>query len=1031
MSKSREPYRFRPAIEPLENREMLNANPLLSGDLIQTEQNSLATEVSDTLNTNNEQQNISQTEIDVYSLETHDLLAYQLELAKERTDAEAIVESTLKAIEDSTNSISDLEKSIADLEGKIEKGQEPGSVSFWARPFSRRVYMNYKNIPEGTLVQVANRGRVYMSMEVNTNATRMIFNIPRVPGLWAYPNMQLFHPDHGVLEESKQTFGTSHGNPYRGIRAAWHTLSIGEGADKETLEKELALLQIQFEELTAHSENQNDKLETHNASLHEAQEDLRESIPYSSMFVNNTVGSAGNSIPIRYRTNLDEVTFRIKDGTNTWQRVMKHVGGEADSRVHLDVAEIHMGNQMYDKGKGYQLEMLDHDENLLDQVTVLGSGRVASDQSEWEDLETGLIKRHPIVPDIQIASINGTAIVAAASTPYDDVRLQIEGGGIMSNRVIENDDGTELVMAQLFFNGKANSSGHYNVYLSNPKGIVLDTVTMKWDGENLSLTEADDRWNAEPQVIGMMTRGSHSVMELAEDVTQATGTVNVFASQTDLKTLNMDDYPKLREFQENELTRLSKFDVSREELDEAYFAKYPDMRDLTNDQMIRMRNDALGALWNCAHVYKGAVGRILKQAVDVYFVSQRGGDQQEALEKVENEILIWSGHRKIAELQIETGIKLPTASEALSEALRIYEQNTGAFYLMQDFKSRDSDQQEFQSLSRYWQIVHAGQPDGPISEVAINDGTLVASTDGAFEVESVNVNNSDVPRRVARVYRKIAELDKQAESGGYVDPRFKQWREVRDNENIQRERWQEKIEEVFRLVGSDSEDQVLDTTMVEEDPLRPSVAWATEQVAALDAAVDVAVEGVRTDERLRFGKKLSQLVRDNPDWLIQDAHNEESEKEVLHSFIVSRPLENDPFKMFGNHMFIASNARYLGDPNATIYGFGKGDNGLLIRLTGDDLQPDIDAWLSLKDNSDDEVDARLIPANNNVVNHLALSVIENNDYWILGTNCISVVKAIADASTYHPIVLPGYKGNIFDSIGSNQSDEIQFYDSQK
>jgi len=847
---------FKPFLEVLENRELLNADPLTQTEPIQTEQESSVAEVANLLDTKTETQENS--EKGIHSMEPSELLAHQFELAKERARIEKIVDDAAKEQERLVKEIAEVEKSITDLESKLEKGQEQGFVSYWAAPFSKRVRMDYRNIPEGTLVQVANRGRVYMSLEVNTEATKMMFNIPSVRGVWAYPNMQLFHPDHGVLEGSKETFGTSHGNPYRGIRANHHHLTVGSGYDEEAIKADLALSQKNLEDLKGELETVKSELKDSNGSLNDSQEKLRESIPYSSMLVSDTVGSAKNSIPIRYRTNLDEVTFRIKDSTNVWQKNVRHVGGVADGRIHLDVAEIHMGNQMHDKSKPYKLEMLDKDENLLDVITVLSGGRVVGEQPEWEDLETGFIRENPVFPDIQIAAINGTAIVAAASTPYDDVCLSVEGGGIMSSRRLEQEGGTELVLAQMFFNG-SNSSGEYDVRISNSKGILLDSETVVWNGEELTLKNADSRWTPDTQMVGIIARGDEAVSELEQSIIQATGTVNVFASQTGLKTTNMDDYPHIREFQENELARLSKFHVSREELDEAYFNRYPDMRNETNDQMIRMRNDALGALWDCLHVYHGAVGRILKKAVDVYFVSQRGGDQQAALEAVQKEREIWGTPRKIAELEIETGIKLPTVNEAMAEALRIYEQNTGAFYVMQDMQTQEHDKQEYHAISRYWQIVHAGQPDGPAGSVIAGIGESVAGINGASGTEA----ERPMSRSEARAITKWKESIERYESGGYGDPRIRNYVDnVKGKENVQRDRWIEKVNALFTVASADMPEEETPPSGPVKNPLKPDINWAVEQIASLERVVDVVVEGKKVEERIETERIVENAIKE-------------------------------------------------------------------------------------------------------------------------------------------------------------------------
>ena len=804
--------------------------------------------------------------------------------------------------------------------------------------------------------------------------------------------------------------------------------------ERNTVEESVNQIKTEIEELEALLARKKAELVELEAELTVAQEDLREAVPYSRMFVAEDItGTDGNLADVRFATNIDAVTFMMEDGTNRTEQTFEHVGGEADKAVTIKLPKELVGINAQEPGKSQYLKMLDPEGNVLDQVWIR-KGKVDTPQNDWSDLETGLLKEHPIIPDVQIAAINGTAIVAATSTPFDEIRLEVDGGGIMSDRVIEREGGTELVMAQMFFDS-SNAPGEYDVNLSNSKGLVLDTLSINWDGNEISLTDAKDRWSPEPQIVGMMARGNEAVNELAYSVQASKGTVDVFVNQTGLKSINVDGYPRFREYQESELYRLSKFNTTREELDESYYQKYPEMRNVIGDQMNRMKADAMQSNWENLGVYKGATGRILKFAVDVYFESQRGGNQQEAIAAVENEIGIWGGVRKICELVIETGIRLPTVEEAMAEALRIYEQNIGTFYVLQEMSDRQHHKQEYQALSRYWQIVHAGQPDGPASLIAYENGQLVASAGNTYDTNSSDINTKfeEVPRRVARVHRKIAEMEKQAAEGGYVDPRFRQWREVRDAPNVQRERWQEEIDHVFSLVADDAnQTDVTNAMLVEEDPLRPSVAWAEEQVADLGAIVDVAVEGIKMEEQLHFGKELAMAIQNNPQWLEPKISGESTEtQQILHSYIVSRPLKRPLVNLFASHMFIVTNAKYLGDPSATIHSFGKHENGTLSRLNNDTYTDDIGAWSLLRSEFNPDgiahVDARLIVASNDLVNKLALSVVEDNHYQYFGPNCISFAQAIANFASKFETILPGERDRWLNDIGKEDFNLIEIF----
>ena len=805
--------------------------------------------------------------------------------------------------------------------------------------------------------------------------------------------------------------------------------AVNLNTERNKVEESVNQTKSEIEELEALLAKKKAELVELEAELTVTQEDLREAIPYSRMFVAEDItGTDGNLADVRFSTDIDAVTFVMEDGTNRVGQTFEHVGGEADKAVTIRLPKELVGPQAIESGKSQYLKMLDHEGNMLDQVWIR-KGRVDTPQNDWSELETGLLEEHPIVPDIQIAAINGTAIVAATTTPFDYIRLEVEGGGIMSDRVIEREGGTELVMAQMFFDG-SNAPGKYDVDLKNSKEMVLDSLSVNWDGEALSLTDVSDRWSPEPQIVGMMVRGNEAVNKLAYSVQASRGTVDVFANQTELKSTNVDDYPQFREYQESELYRLSKFSMDREALDEAYYLIRPEMRNVTGDQMNRMKSDAMQSNWENLEIYKGATGRILKFAVDVYFESQRGGSQQEAIARVENEIGIWGGVRKICELTIETGIELPTLEEVMAEALRIYEQNIGTFYVLQEMSNRQFHKQEYQALSRYWQIVHAGQPDGPASLIAHQNGPLVASASGTYDTNGTNINTKSetIPRRVARVNRKIAEMEKQADSGGYIDPRFKQWREVRDNPNVQRERWQEEIDQVFSLVADDAgSGEVANAMLVEEDPLRPSIAWAEEQVADLGAVVDVAIEGIRVEEELRFGEKLAMVLQSNPEWLKTDFGKEDIEEEGLKSYIVSRPFFSELNPVF-SHTFIVTDAKHPGDPNATVFSFGETESGNLGRLFDKTYKKDVVVWDAIDDNLNNDDSLRTyfleIPANNKLVKMLSLTLIEDLDYDYFGPNCNSASIAVANTASQASLLPPGIPNR--SSLGHEDFELIDF-----
>ncbi len=155
---------------------------------------------------------------------------------------------------------------------------------------------------------------------------------------------------------------------------------------------------------------------------------------------------------------------------------------------------------------------------------------------------------------------------------------------------------------------------------------------------------------------------------------------------------------------------------------------------------------------------------------------------------------------------------------------------------------------------------------------------------------------------------------------------------------------------------------------------------------------------------------------------------------VTFAFLVSRPLQHIDG---ASHNFIVVNAKYRGDPNATVYSYGQNDNGLLGSVdhqttnsgSATTYQADIDAWLSLAGPFDQNnpVQLQLIPASSDVVSALAQSLVENQDYsmmaGIFGANSNSAAQAVANAAAAMQIPVPE-TGRI--PWGSSSYDKIEF-----
>jgi hypothetical protein len=193
---------------------------------------------------------------------------------------------------------------------------------------------------------------------------------------------------------------------------------------------------------------------------------------------------------------------------------------------------------------------------------------------------------------------------------------------------------------------------------------------------------------------------------------------------------------------------------------------------------------------------------------------------------------------------------------------------------------------------------------------------------------------------------------------------------------------------------------------------------------------------IRLQQQGRLNEYLEEILMNKENGTTEESTNETNinAENVTFSFLVSRPLQETDK---ASHNFIVVNARYRGDPNATVYSYGQNDNGRLGRVDhlttnpGSDTthQADIDAWLSLKGPLDpaNPVQLQLIPATNDVVSSLAQSLIEDHDYsmiaGIFGANSNSAAQAIANAAAGMQIPVPETDRS---SWGSSSYDKIQF-----
>ena len=156
----------------------------------------------------------------------------------------------------------------------------------------------------------------------------------------------------------------------------------------------------------------------------------------------------------------------------------------------------------------------------------------------------------------------------------------------------------------------------------------------------------------------------------------------------------------------------------------------------------------------------------------------------------------------------------------------------------------------------------------------------------------------------------------------------------------------------------------------------------------------------------------------------------------LDSYLVSRRSITNRT----SHNFVATDAQYPGDPNATVHSFGENAAGNVGNVgpgttpsywSATTHQTDVDFWLSLA--SGDQCIAyanpsvSAIPATDATVNDLASRLIEDQDYAAFagpfGANSNSAAQAIADTAAGAPVPIPDGPRI---SPGAGSADEIGF-----
>jgi len=181
-----------------------------------------------------------------------------------------------------------------------------------------------------------------------------------------------------------------------------------------------------------------------------------------------------------------------------------------------------------------------------------------------------------------------------------------------------------------------------------------------------------------------------------------------------------------------------------------------------------------------------------------------------------------------------------------------------------------------------------------------------------------------------------------------------------------------------------------------------------------------------TEDPLRFraGINFYAYVNNNP--------LNANDPSGLDAYYVSRPLDLDPRNKI-SHNFFVYNAKFLGDPEATVISFGRMDNGNLGRVTkstdnlfsGSTYQSDKNFWNS---HHVREGNASLVTTSDSIAARVVETIQINLEYGYWNDNSNSAAHAVAerayhDSGFYGPVAPPNMER---ESPGINDYGKIQF-----
>ncbi|PIR54017.1 hypothetical protein COU75_02960, partial [Candidatus Peregrinibacteria bacterium CG10_big_fil_rev_8_21_14_0_10_42_8] len=562
------------------------------------------------------------------------------------------------------NALSDAEERVSNAQEIVARFAEQGDpehmkvtprITIQAQRFQYYFRLNYTDMPEGYSLKIDNDTTTIPKGSGGMDIT----DLPRPGGNVSYTlnlvnnnGEQVSHIGvvsiyQGKISRGGTTSFTSHLSTLSYVPTAndESVISAEQNSHAETAIIEggadIVVATTEIQRLQSEGNTVQDSIDTLERSL----------IPYSAMHVSVNEQYA-HMFTVQYMSNHPqtyiEASRRGEPGM-VFQQTISHPGGEADGRLVLNPGNGNVGNHvriwMYTDDT--KTELLDFFEGDL--------GRSESN-GVWGEREMGRTVENPIQPTVDIQKISGPNILVSFSSPYDESRLVLEGGGLFATKTVRHEGGEDMETVMLTFNADKPEWNYRLRMFETRNNREIAGVTLHWDpvakelsvlGENTDIPVEADSDN-----------------EIALNVMR-----DVFDAQTSVDTIDVS-FASLRQVQGFHMYTASDFIIDP---DNAAF--------YINQSSWKGHPDANGQFMQGLDSYEKILAELLQDAARIKVSAMSGKSQQPAIDFLEQQYNVLAYTQYVLELR-DFGVTLPTVEQVRDEGIGIFEANT------EDFKTQ-------------------------------------------------------------------------------------------------------------------------------------------------------------------------------------------------------------------------------------------------------------------------------------------------------------------------------------------------------